>query len=298
MRLAAGGVVLLLVAGWLGALHPAFDSIAHFRHHVLLGGALVLPALAWLASWRSFTTLVVVMIVSLAAMWPALPGLSPEGATGDFSVAQQNLLYLNVLPEQAIETLLAADADVLLLQEVSIRNAAILRGVAGEYPHATVCRFRKLRSVAVLSRRPFVGEPLCDGEGGLSAARIELGGRVITFASMHSYWPWPYPQWPTIRGVEDRLRTLPHPLVLGGDFNAAPWSALVRKVARETGTDLVPGFRFTFNLRILQNGDSRFGGLPLDHILHSPELKPTAVRLLPHVGSDHLGTLARFAFAG
>ena len=296
---AAGlGLAALLAVGWFGAVHPAFDSVGHFRWHL---GALGLAALATLAVLRMCRTalpLAAALVTSTVLAWPALPGFAPRDGPYDFAVAQQNLLFLNVLPEQAAKVLLATKADVLLLQEVSERNAGIVRRLADDYPHRTVCRFRKFRGVAVMSRAPFLGVPGCEPKSGLVSARVSIDGRAVTFSSLHTYWPWPHRQWPAVREIEAQLRALPHPLVLGGDFNAAPWSALVAKVADDTRTRLVGGFRFTFNLRILQRGDSRVGGLPLDHVLFSDGLRSAGVELLPHAGSDHLGTLARFRFEG
>lgn len=291
------GLALLLAVGWFGAVHPAFDSVAHFRIHIAFVAVIVLVMAIALKLRTLAATLLLTIVVSLALTYPSLPGLAPDGGRASFTVAQQNLLYLNVLPEQAARTLGASGADILLLQEVSERNAAIVDGLATAYPHRTICRFRKFRGVAILSKAPFATEPACLDRGGLTSVGIVIGGRTVTFASLHTYWPWPYPQWTTIRSIETELRALPQPLVLAGDFNAAPWSALVGKIARDTRTQVVPGLRFTFNLRPLQGGDHRFGGLPLDHVLHSDGLQPTGIELLPHVGSDHLGSLAGFTFS-
>ena len=296
VRVAGIAAILLLALGWLGALHPAFDSIGHFRVHMLVGAAFVFLILLALRAWGITFALVAAAAVSVALMHPALPGLAPEGGSADFTVAQQNLLYINVLPEQAAAVLERSGADVLLLQEVTGPNDGILARLLAAYPAQTVCPFRNLRAVAIVSRRPFAAAPSCLEGHGLVTAPVAVGGRTVTFASLHASWPWPRDQWSNLPALEPRLRALGGPLVLGGDFNATPWSAFVRRVADAADAQIVSGFRFTFNLLVLPQGDTRFGGLPIDHVLHSPDLVPSGADLLPHAGSDHLGTLVGFRF--
>ena len=299
---ALGAVALatLLAAGWLGAMHPALDSVGHFRLHLVAVALALALVLAVVRARRSLALLLATAAASLALTWPALPGLAPPAkghASPDLVVAQQNLLYLNATPEDAVHALAGAEADVLLLQEVSERNRAVLRVLADRFPYRAVCPFRRFRSIAILSRHPFQGEPRCGGDAGVASARIGIAGRSIAVASLHARWPWPYPQWRHVDEINAHLAAIPPPLVLGGDFNASPWSAFVRRLSDAANARPVPGLRFTFNLRTLQRGDSRVGGLPLDHVLHTADLVPTGVQLLPHAGSDHLGTRVAFAFA-
>lgn len=73
------------------------------------------------------------------------------------------------------------------------------------------------------------------------------------------------------------------PLVVAGDFNAAPWSHTVRDLAARSDVRLVRrGLDFTKTFRPI----SGFG-LPLDHLLVSDAWQVLALEYGPPGGSDH-----------
>lgn len=85
------------------------------------------------------------------------------------------------------------------------------------------------------------------------------------------------------------------PHVVLGDLNATPWSPTYRSLMR--GTDLIDSQR---GFGIQPSWPAKAGplGLPIDHVLHSPELTTVERRLGPRWGSDHRPldvTLARAA---
>ena len=89
------------------------------------------------------------------------------------------------------------------------------------------------------------------------------------------------------------------PLIVAGDFNAAPWSWVVARAAEVTGTDVLGGTRVTWK------GSYRtpFGPLPepwghqIDQILLSEGIGVASVETLDLPGSDHLGLLLRLRIA-
>lgn len=292
LRAGAWGLALALALGWLGALHPALDSFAHLRLHLLALALVALPVLLAASRRRSALALTVTGLVSLALTWPFLPGGEPGVARAgaparSLRVAQLNMRFNNPRLDLLEQTLRDTGADVLLLQEVSRNTMQVLERLT-DYPHRHVCRFRDFRGVAVVSRRPFAAALPCAADGGLAIVRLR--DPAITMVSLHTYWPWPARQWQQLRSVKGVLRGLEPPLIMAGDFNAVPWSAAVGFVEEATGTRAVPGLRFTFNTLRLQSGNTRRGGLPIDHVLLSPDVALGKIRLMPHSGSDHLGT--------
>lgn len=296
LRLGAWGLIAALALGWFGHVAPPLDSIAHFRLHLVGLAVFAMPALLVADRLRSATALTAVSFVSLALSWPHLPGGGPDltavGATR-LRIAQLNMRFNNPTPDVLEKRLRDTGADVLLLQEVSRATMRVVRRLE-EYPHRHVCDFRDFRGVAVVSRIPFRSIAPCAPDGGMAAV-VLAGPHPVTLTSVHTYWPWPWRQWEQLHGIEGQLRDLKPPVVVAGDFNATPWSAAVRFVEDATGTRAVGGLRFTFNTLRLQRGDTRRGGLPIDHVLLPPDMRLTDIRLMRHVGSDHLGTVFEVA---
>jgi endonuclease/exonuclease/phosphatase (EEP) superfamily protein YafD len=86
---------------------------------------------------------------------------------------------------------------------------------------------------------------------------------------------------------------LGHPLIVAGDFNAAPWSWLVERAAEVTGTTVLGGYRVTWKGRYR----TPLGALPepwghqIDQILLSSGIGIASVETLALPGSDHRGLL-------
>ena len=109
-----------------------------------------------------------------------------------------------------------------------------------------------------------IAEGCVEGEG-LAWVRIEFGGKPVTIAGLHLDWPYPYDQPTQIDALEPQLKALPRPIIVGGDFNAAPWSHAVARIAQETGTSVVGGLRMSW--RVLPKWAASVPMLPLDQIL-------------------------------
>ncbi len=284
--------VLCLVAAQLASLlqavHPAFDALAQFRLHysVLLAGGLIL--LLFLKSWRVASLSAAATAAGLAAMAPvAGPASLPSGSGRVFTLVQFNTLYKNPTPEVIIAQIKAVNADAVTLQEVAPRNTAIImQRLEAEYPYQRFCGYA---GVGVLSRWPSVGDG-CAPRNGFGWLRLNVEGREVTVASLHLPWPWPYRQASSISELEPVFRALPQPLIIGGDFNSAPWSNSLARVTQMTSTHLAPGLRLTLKLDAIRLPPWPF--LPIDHVL-LPEGAAADVRIGSPAGSDHLPLVAR-----
>jgi endonuclease/exonuclease/phosphatase (EEP) superfamily protein YafD len=126
------------------------------------------------------------------------------------------------------------------------------------------------------------------------ARRVALPGGGVTIASQHLRWPWPYSQWFHIDALAPALAEAGSPLVIGGDFNAVPWSAAVESYAAASGTEAVGGIGPTWLHPSLPGRWRRVVGLPIDNILVSPGVTITAVSRPMATASDHLPVLVAF----
>jgi endonuclease/exonuclease/phosphatase (EEP) superfamily protein YafD len=172
-------------------------------------------------------------------------------------------------------------------------------GLAGSYPHQFYCRAgSSVGNTAILSRRPFAEPAIpCRPVQGFSAQAVDLDGRVVTIASQHLNWPWPHGQWRQIEALRWPLNELPWPVIVGGDFNAAPWSAAVGTYAEAGGLEIARGVGPTWLDRRLGPSLTAWIGLPIDNVLHSPEIDVLAVERLAPTASDHLPVLVTFSVA-
>ncbi len=275
-------VLLALLAGLGGALHPAGDSLAVFR--VTLGIlALGLCVLLRRPVWLVLPGAVLVALLML----PQLPWPQPDPPRdAALTLYQQNLLFNRTESAAFVAQIRELRPDVLTLQEVSQPNLAIVEALRDLYPHVIHCPLNERLGEAVLSRLPVVaGSGHCTARDGIAFLQVETQGGPLWIGSVHLTWPWPHPQPAQVAEILPEVAALDWPAVLAGDFNAVGWSHTVRSIARAAGARRVGPKGASFVLPRL--------GLPLtiDHVLAPQGMHGTA-RVMPRLGSDHRGVMA------
>lgn len=291
-------LALAVLASLAAPLHPALDSIAHFRLHLA-----ALLALACLLAWtRGQRALAAggLCVVLAAGAWtaPFLPGIASTGVAAwpaMIRVVQFNAQSENGTIDRAAAHIRALGPDVVIVQEAKDGPGQIADRLSGTFAVRARCRFPHWDGgLLVLSRWPVVPgtSPLCSADSRLAAVRLSVDGRPVTFASLHLKWPWPINQAGQIDRLSPVLAALPHPLVLGGDFNAAPWSHAVTRVAALTATRVAPGLRPSWLTLKAPDALRPLIGLPIDHVLVSRHAGILAMRTGASVGSDHLPVVA------
>lgn len=292
-----------LLAGFLGALHPALDSFAHFRAHLAASAALLAVLGVLVAGRRVHLPALALLLLAAAAGATVGPYLLPLGRGGADAAGERSytLLQMNLLApaDQRPAAALIRDTapDVVTLQEIRRGFMEELARVGVSYPHVALCRPHGPR-LAILSRHPFVdGGGICLAAHGFLSRQVRLGDTAVTVVSQHLRWPWPFSQWYHLRNIAPALRGKEPPVVVGGDFNAAPWSAAVGAFAALSGTHPVRGIGATWLHPALPEALRPWVGLPIDHVLVSDGVRVIDVRRLPPTRSDHLPVLARFTIA-
>ncbi|WP_198671128.1 endonuclease/exonuclease/phosphatase family protein [Oceanibium sediminis] len=283
--IATAGIVATL-AGFLGHVHPLFDTMGAFRVQLAIGFvALFLFTVAFSALVARTLALVGLAI----ALFGLAPGVLPEDPvlSPDLRVYSQNLRYDNPMPEAVVAQIEAERADVVLLQEVSASNMVIPRTMRTRTE--VICEFSGIGAIAILSRYPVMEEPVCARGQGAAWARLRTPDGPITVVNLHLPWPWPYGQAAQAEVVAELLRGLPEPILIGGDFNIPAWAHSVDRILEATGTRAVGGLRLTFQR------PSFWPGLPLDHVLVSEDLQ-AQTDMLPRNGSDHHALITNLRF--
>ena len=292
-----------LVLGLFGAVHPAFDSFAHFRLH--LAAAMGLGALPLLATalWREGLMAIAFAAAIVAATFTgtrnaganAAPAMQPAAMT--FTLLQFNTRFDNADPRALVRLLAREQPDIVTLQEVSAGMRGWLERTRGTYAFQHYCdSHRVIGGAAILSRRPWAAghAPRCTEDGYAAFATVDLAGTAVDVAAVHLPWPWPHGQANRIARLEPVFAGLAANAVIAGDFNAAPWSAAMRNIADASGTTVLSpgatwlGFGLPQALRPL-------AGLPIDHVLVKGAAALEKPWRLGDAGSDHLPVMLRFA---
>ncbi|MDG4880257.1 endonuclease/exonuclease/phosphatase family protein [Mesorhizobium sp. WSM4884] len=293
-----------LLVGFLGALHPAFDSFSHFRIHLSIL-TLLLALLLLASSYRlQAAAAVLFAIASLATTASALPRLWPQQAVAKpadrivYTLLQMNLRFDNPTPKKVLSLIGRTKPDVITLDEVSEMWARELGYITSAYPYRILCAYPNgVFGVALLSRRPFAAgtAPHCEPRGAMATATIDFGGTGVDVAAIHLSWPWPREQYWQIGELAEPLAALGETAIMAGDCNAVPWSAAVRRVASLGGLTVMPSAGPTWIHGKLPDFVRRFAGLPIDQVFSKGGVTIHSATRLEDDGSDHLPVLVEFS---
>ncbi len=291
----AAAVLFSFLAPWL----PVADSVAHFRLHLASAMAAAAILLVVLREWRPAGIAGAVATAGFLGLSPAMaiPGTAVHaGPPASITLVQLNLSFRNTALDSVAALVREQKADVVTLQEVNRDTRAVIESLGDDYRQVVLCPFAGVGGVAVLSRlelAPGESSGCADGEG-MAWLRVMIEGRAVSVATLHLHWPYPFRQARQIDALEPRLRKIPRPILLAGDFNAAPWSHAAARIADATETTIAGGLRPSFSIR--------FGGwvpsitLPIDHVLLPNGMVVQDIRLGPGPGSDHASIVARLGF--
>ena len=129
----------------------------------------------------------------------------------------------------------------------------------------------------------------------IGAVELTIEGRKLTLFPAHLSLPFPLDRHGVQTGEIDEvvatIATVQGPRILAGDFNASTWAATLASP------------RERLHMSILTGGDGswptflpRAMGIPIDHVLATPELALVSRKLISVPGSDHRAVLAEIAF--
>jgi endonuclease/exonuclease/phosphatase (EEP) superfamily protein YafD len=148
----------------------------------------------------------------------------------------------------------------------------------------------------VLSRWPLerlgvVTSPWHDGleRPSYLAARVHRPEGAFTLVTAHLGQPFNQPvQDAQVEWLLARLAELPPPIILSGDFNAAPWSPLMRRLMARGALSRLSNTGPTWPSWGLPIG------IPIDHVLAGDGVGGAGWQVLGDIGSDHRPVLGHF----
>jgi endonuclease/exonuclease/phosphatase (EEP) superfamily protein YafD len=295
--------VVISLAGFLGAFTWWLEILSHFRVQY----ALCFAALALLfASGRKWRRTACALALALVNALPVLifrlpPAPSPPAAGPVFRAMLINVNSHLGDPGAVGAVITSVRPDILVLEEISDRWLNQLAPALDIYPYRKTAPRHDNFGIGLFSRHPIetariVPFGLVDIPSLFAECRI--GSRRLAVVATH-----PMPPGDALLAAERNrhldwiareIAALPGPVLLLGDLNATPWSPVYRRFAQNSG------LRNSAQGRSIRPTWPAFIPLlwiPIDHVLHSPDIAIHAHRVGPDVGSDHLPVRVDFSFA-
>lgn len=318
LALLATGLLGCQVVIWLEPLSPGLSLIEQFAVHLLTLAALGMSLALVLRRWV-LTAILAVLAATLA--WPVLAAHRPTAVVAEgrgLKVVSANLWFAAPTHRRTIDFLMASDADIIGLIEVSASWQQALAPLYAKYPYRIDCFATVPECETILLSKLPIAAPRA--ERVLGGAPVVVGGEVDwngkRFEVLATHLAWPFTpdydhSWrvdpnstPTLEGalpatrqasqaenLAKFLNTLPPDLVVLGDFNGAPWSRLQSAFSNATGLENAAGWELSWPTMLpwpLR--------LPIDHVLARGHLAVTAFSAGPEIDSDHFPVIAEIAW--
>lgn len=298
-RLTLLGVGLCFLASAVGHLfgdrYP-FELLLNFP---LQYATVAIGASALLLSVRRRLAAVISALFAAVQLLLLLPlYLSVE--TAHQSAATAKLMYANIFRantrfDAVLNTIRTENPDILVVAELTPVWVKALEALAIEYPHRILMASPGAFGIGVYSKAPLtqLSSPLTTPPYPTVVAVSAVAGFELTVIATHVLPPVRGPLF-AVRNEqlkalgEESRRHLRHRLLIG-DLNTTPWSPYFRSLERESG---------------LENGRRGHGlaaswpagltpwGIPIDHLLVSPDLAVNDLRAVEIPGSDHRAIVA------
>ncbi len=299
LNLFALGLATATMLGFLGRFFWVFDLFSHFRVQYMQLCLVLIGIALWQRNNKRAITLILLACLNYAFVLPLYFGKAtlPTGPTARAMLI--NLNASNGHTEKVLNVIRTANPDLLLLEEVTPKWEAELAVLTEIYPHRIVEAQEGCFGIMMLSKFPLEHEQT-----------VEIGGANIPSLLAEVHFPHGTlsfigtPPLPPIGAAYSKQRNrhlmeLPdlvkkqqYPVLLIGDLNVSPFSYWFRKVISESKLkDSMKGFGFQPSWP----SNNSFLCIPLDHVLHSPEIIIHNRMIGSDVGSDHFPVIVDFS---
>ncbi|MEW6712243.1 MAG: endonuclease/exonuclease/phosphatase family protein [Candidatus Riflebacteria bacterium] len=298
----AGGyaVAILTMAGFFGRWFDLFDLMAHFRCQY--GTILVVYLLAalYFKHKKSAGVFFLALIINLFLIAPFYFSKNPSVKPGEQKI---KLLLVNVNtragnPSKILKLIAEQQPDLIILQEISSRWLTDIAELQKNYPFSISRPREDNFGIALFSRLPLPDSQIIDiGQTGIPSieTRLSLDSSSIQVLAVH---PTP----PIGQDMTSRRNLMlaelgeiaakrNSPLIIVGDLNTSPWGYHFKNLIEKgrlldsaCGHGISP--TWPSNHLLLQ--------IPIDHFLHSSEIRVLSRQVCKDTGSDHFGLAVEF----
>jgi endonuclease/exonuclease/phosphatase (EEP) superfamily protein YafD len=293
------GVATATLFGLLGRFHWFLDLFSHFRVQYMQ--LCLVPF--FIALWKHWNkravALAMLACLNYAFVLPLYMGKPAPTTEKPIRAMLMNINAGNGNTELVLGSIRQAGPDILLLEEVTPQWAQALEVLDETYPYQVSEPQEGCFGIMLLSKYPLEhGSVIQIGTAGVPSIVAEafLPQGVVSIIGTHPV--------PPIGGKASELRNgqlmeLPgivmeqkHPVLLIGDLNTSPWSSRFTKLLKEAG---LKNSMKGFGHQPSWPASPFFLRIPLDHMLHSPEIMIHNRMVLQDVGSDHFPVVVDFS---
>ncbi len=215
---------------------------------------------------------------------------TPDPAARTVRLYSANVYYLNNDTDAIRRSIVAADADVVVLIELGREPAERIDEILAGYPNRiATLPARHNTGVArtvMASRLPM--KQWVPGVQGIHALAgvVETPWGPLNIVATHLTRPWPFQfQWGQINQVaalEKIVKGLNGPVIVAGDFNAVSSARIGRQIQTDIGLTPAPAWPGTW-----PTAAPSALGVAIDQVWRSPDLAFVSRRLGEPNGSDH-----------
>jgi endonuclease/exonuclease/phosphatase (EEP) superfamily protein YafD len=286
---------LPVIGVWFGDLHWTLDLASQF----LLPAVVVACVLAIFAGLTRHTLigvgalLVAIVASSEAGPWMTVPTRAPANAPV-FSVLFLNVWIRNNHLDQVATLIREKNADIVVLVEASPRLRDAIKDVAQTYPYHADCADNAGCGTIILSRARMLPLDISSSDVSTLSVQTDLAGCQMPVTAVHLRRPFPFSdvgnQMRQAVDVSNLVSTWSGAQLVMGDFNAAPWSAVMKTILRSNRLGLLTGSGGTWPSVLPKQMR-----IPIDHMMAGRGLSFVSRELPGFVGSDHVPVLARVA---
>lgn len=248
------GIGLATAAPFLGTHSMLADFLSQFLIQALAATIVLLVLFVVLRHWRSAGLACVALALQCAVLQPPLfPARAAPAVSGPVEVLFNNVYWHNRRLGELAADIVRLDADVVVLAEIDQRNEIVIDYLTDAYPFRVDCYAHWTCDTVLLSRLPILEDLTgwrSDRRVAMTAARLQTAFGPMAVAGVHLDQPLP-PQklWLQERqaaGLVDMLAAIDDPLLVVGDFNAAPWARLMQRLAAASGLEIAWGIEGTW----------------------------------------------------
>lgn len=277
------------------------DIFSHFPMQYAWLSTVLLLFCLWKrkAALTLFAAIVLAFNLSIFSA-PARTVQASVPAAGTFDLYSANLHVSNDDVSGLVKELEKIYPEVVLLLEVTPLHREQLESVMRKYPYRIQKSFFGEREIGfiflskfkVLSSNVTWLSDVCNV---LLEAKVEIGNEPVMFYGLHA-------RRPGIGGYAERKEQFLRlaaaakkqelPVIVAGDFNAAPYSQIFRQFVTVSG---LLDSRTGFGWQPSWPTSFPFLWIPIDHILVSPEVQVLKRETGSYIGSDHYPVVAELA---
>jgi len=295
--IAGAGLAAVTLLGFLGRFCWVCDLFSHFRVQYFQAFLVLIGISIWRRKDKRTIAFILLACLNYALVLPLYFGKPPVATEPSARAMLMNLNASNGNFEQVLRAIRTADPDLLLLEEVTPKWAEELSVLKTPY------RVSKVRNdcfgIVLLSKHPLSRTNVVFvGSAGVPTivADVHLPQGEISLIGTHPVPPisaeFSKHRNHQLTALPDLISTQKYPVLLMGDLNASPWSAHFGRLLKASG---LKNSMKHFGFQPSWPSDNRFLRIPLDHILHSPDILIHRRAVGGDVGSDHLPVLVDFS---